>query len=176
MARRNAIVRRLPAIETLGSVSVICTDKTGTLTRNEMMVTSVLSSAHLFAIDGTGYGPKGTISLDETEVNGADHGILEELAKASALCNDAALREHGGIWVVEGDPMEGALLAFSAKTGLDVRGELSHWTRTDAIPFDASHRYMGTLNHDHDNHAFIFVKGAPEQSLAMCRDQRSRRH
>ncbi|QIB64855.1 cation-transporting P-type ATPase [Kineobactrum salinum] len=172
MARRNAIVRRLPAIETLGSVSVICTDKTGTLTRNEMAVASALSSAHLFRIGGSGYEPKGTISLDNTEVSSADHSILEELARSSALCNDAALREHEGSWVVEGDPMEGALLAFCGKAGLDVRGELSRWTRTDAIPFDASHRYMATLNHDHDDHAYIFVKGAPEQVLTMCRDQR----
>jgi len=172
MARRNAIVRRLPAIETLGSVSVICTDKTGTLTRNEMMVSSVATGAHLFAFEGTGYEPKGAIRLGEDIINSSHYAVLTELARAAALCNDAALREHDGVWGVEGDPMEGALLALSGKTGLDVRQEQAAWTRTDAIPFDARHRFMATLNHDHDGHAFIFVKGAPEQILAMCKDQR----
>jgi len=173
MARRNAIVRRLPAIETLGSVSVICSDKTGTLTRNEMMVASVLSHRHLFALEGDGYTPKGTLKLEDTHVAPSEHAVLEELARAAALCNDATLREHEGIWKVEGDPMEGALLAFAGKMDVDVRKEQAVWTRTDAIPFDAKHRFMATLNHDHERHAFVFVKGAPEQILAMCHDQRS---
>jgi magnesium-transporting ATPase (P-type) len=172
MARRNAIVRRLPAIETLGSVSVICTDKTGTLTRNEMMVTSVVTNAHIFSLEGSGYEPNGVIKLNDSATRGCDHAILDELGRAAALCNDASLHEREGIWTVEGDPMEGALLAFSGKIGLDVRKELSTWTRTDAIPFDAKHRFMATLNHDHENHAFISVKGAPEQLLSMCKEQR----
>ena len=173
MARRSAIVRRLPAIETLGSVSVICTDKTGTLTRNEMMVATVLTPHHLFTLDGTGYEPKGALRLKDEEIPPSDHQVLDELARAAALCNDAALRELDGVWTVEGDPMEGALLAFSGKTGMEVRKEIGAWTRTDAIPFDAKHRFMATLNHDHDRHAFIFVKGAPERVLSMCKAQRS---
>ena len=173
MARRNAIVRRLPAIETLGSVSVICTDKTGTLTRNEMMVASVLTHQHLFALEGTGYEPKGLLTLHNAQVAPSEHGVLEELARAAALCNDAALREHDGVWHVEGDPMEGALLAFAGKMNVDGRKEQAAWTRTDAIPFDAKHRFMATLNHDHERHAFVFVKGAPERILSMCKDQRS---
>lgn len=172
MARRNAIVRRLPAIETLGSVSVICTDKTGTLTRNEMMVASVLTHRHLFSLDGNGYEPKGTLKLNEVNVSPAEHLVLEELARSATLCNDAALREHNGVWVVEGDPMEGALLAFSEKMDINARQEQAAWTRTDAIPFDARYRFMATLNHDHEGHACIFVKGAPEQILAMCVNQR----
>ncbi len=172
MARRNAIVRRLPAIETLGSVSVICTDKTGTLTRNEMMVASVLTSQHLFALEGDGYAPKGLLKLDEAHVAPSEHAVLEELARAAALCNDAFLREHNGVWTVEGDPMEGALLAFAGKMDVDVRKAQAAWTRADAIPFDAKHRFMATLNHNHERHAFVFVKGAPEQILAMCQDQR----
>ena len=172
MARRNAIVRRLPAIETLGSVSVICTDKTGTLTRNEMMVASVVTHTHIFSIDGNGYEPNGAIKLNDSGVNGRDHAILEELGRAAALCNDASLHEREGVWTVEGDPMEGALLALSGKIGMHVREELSEWTRTDAIPFDAKHRFMATLNHDHENHAFVAVKGAPEQLLSMCEEQR----
>lgn len=172
MARRNAIVRRLPAIETLGSVSVICSDKTGTLTRNEMMVASVLSHRHLFRLEGTGYEPKGTLTLDEAQVEPGEHAVLAELARAAALCNDAALREQAGVWTVQGDPMEGALLAFAEKMDVDTRKIQAEWRRTDAIPFDSGHRYMATLNHDHEGRAFVFVKGAPEQVLAMCADQR----
>ena len=172
MARRNAIVRRLPAIETLGSVSVICTDKTGTLTRNEMMVASVLTRQHLFALEGDGYAPKGLLKLEDAHVVPFEHVVLEELARAATLCNDAFLREHNAVWTVEGDPMEGALLAFAGKMDVDVRKTQAGWTRTDAIPFDAKYRFMATLNHNHERHAFVFVKGAPEQILTMCRDQR----
>jgi magnesium-transporting ATPase (P-type) len=173
MARRNAIVRRLPAIETLGSVSVICTDKTGTLTRNEMMVASVLSHNQLFSLEGSGYEPKGALKLDNSHVSPAEHVILEELARAATLCNDAALREHNGVWVVEGDPMEGALLSFAGKMDINTRQEQAMWQRTDAIPFDAKHRFMATLNHNHEQHACIFIKGAPERILAMCTSQRA---
>jgi magnesium-transporting ATPase (P-type) len=172
MARRNAIVRRLPAIETLGSVSVICTDKTGTLTRNEMMVASVATSAHRLSIDGTGYEPTGTIRLHGHPVRGREHPLLQELARAAALCNDTSLLERDGAWTVEGNPMEGALLALSGKCGLEAHQELAAWTRTDAIPFDAQHRFMASLNHDHEGHAVISVKGAPEQILTMCAQQR----
>lgn len=172
MARRNAIVRRLPAIETLGAVSVICSDKTGTLTRNEMMVASVLTHRYLFKVEGSGYEPKGALKLDDAHVSPAEHTVLEELARAATLCNDGALREHGDVWAVEGDPMEGALLAFSGKMDVDIRHEQAIWTRTDAIPFDARNRFMATLNHDHEQHAWVFVKGAPERILTMCGNQR----
>ena len=171
MAKRNVIVRRLPAIETLGSVSVICTDKTGTLTRNEMMVVSVLDYRHLFTIEGNGYAPEGAVKLEDELVSRSEHMVLEELARAAALCNDATLRQHNYVWTVEGDPMEGALLSFAGKMDIDAREELQKWTRTDAIPFDAKHRYMATLFHDHEQHAVIFVKGAPEQVMALCKDQ-----
>ncbi|PSJ15954.1 carbonate dehydratase [Nitrosomonas supralitoralis] len=171
MAKRNAIVRRLPAIETIGSVSVICTDKTGTLTRNEMMVSSVLTHQHLFTLEGIGYEPRGTILLENSEISSKEYAVLEELARAAALCNDAALHDREGAWMVEGDPMEGALLAFASKIGIDARKEQLAWTRTDAIPFDAKHRFMATLNHDHERHAFVFIKGAPERILSMCKNQ-----
>ncbi len=172
MARRNAIVRHLPAIETLGSVSVICTDKTGTLTRNEMMVASVLTHQHLFTLEGTGYEPRGELKLEQANVSLSEHTVLEELARASALCNDASLGEQDSGWHVEGDPMEGALLAFAGKMDVDAREEQLKWTRTSAIPFDAKHRYMAALSHDDENHAFVFVKGAPEQVIGMCQNQR----
>ncbi len=173
MARRKVIVRHLPAIETIGSVSVICTDKTGTLTRNEMMVASVLDARHVYEVQGTGYEPAGAIRLDATEINPDKHAILDELATAFALCSDAALKELDGVWSVEGDPMEGALLAAAEKIGANVRALRALWARTDAIPFDARHRYMATLNHDHERRAFIFVKGAPERILALCANQRA---
>lgn len=173
MARRNTIVRRLPAIETIGAVSVICTDKTGTLTRNEMVVATVLARRHVLTLDGVGYDPKGRILLDGRQVDAQGHGVLQELARASVLCNDAALRQHRGNWAVEGDPMEGALLAFAEKTGADVQKLRAGWTRTDAIAFDSQTRFMATLCHNHERQAFIYVKGAPERILAMCANQRA---
>lgn len=173
MARRNAIVRRLPAIETLGSVSVICSDKTGTLTRNEMMVATLVAGAgHIYSVDGNGYAPEGGVQLAAADVNPSEHAILVEFARASALCNDAALRRHGEGWKVEGDPMEGALKALAGKIMRQGPEPFDGWTRADAIPFDAKHRYMAVLHHDHDGYGWIHVKGAPEQILAMCSGQR----
>ncbi|MEX2354117.1 MAG: cation-transporting P-type ATPase, partial [Gammaproteobacteria bacterium] len=173
MARRNAIVRRLPAIETLGSVSVICTDKTGTLTRNEMTVVSLVTTKTLFTVTGTGYDPAGDIHQDDDRIDPNEVPVTTELGLAALLCNDARLHEKDGVWSVEGDPMEGALLAYARKAGLDEITLHGNWTRTDLIPFDAKHRFMATLNHDHENHACIFVKGAPEQILSMCDTQRT---
>lgn len=172
MARRNAIVRRLPAIETIGSVSVICTDKTGTLTRNEMVVVSVATAEHLFSIDGNGYAPAGAIHLGEQTVNAVDHNVLADIARGAALCNDAVLHARSDEWHVEGDPMEGALLALSGKISGNEESSFAAFTRTDAIPFDANHKYMAVLHHDHEGHAWIDVKGAPERVLAMCPRQR----
>ncbi len=171
MARRNAIVRRLPAIETLGSVSVICSDKTGTLTRNEMMVATVAAASHTYTVGGEGYAPEGPLSLDETERTTETAPILTEIARAAALCNDAMLHRHGSGWRVEGDPMEGALKALAGKITGAGADAFSGWSRTDAIPFDANHRYMAVLHHDHEGHTSIDVKGAPEVIIAMCADQ-----
>ncbi|MCM0613813.1 cation-transporting P-type ATPase [Marinobacter sediminum] len=173
MARRNAIVRRLPAIETLGSVSVICTDKTGTLTRNDMSVVSVVVDGRFYTIEGAGYEPRGQVKLDGSVISVPDHPQLAELGRVAALCNDAELKRHDDTWAVEGDPMEGALLALAGKAELDGDGERSQWTRTDVIPFDARHKFMASLHHDHENHAFIAIKGAPEQILTMCKSQRT---
>ena len=153
MARRNAIVRRLPAIEAIGSVSVICTDKTGTLTRNEMVVAAAETPEGVFEISGEGYAPEGAVSPE---------GDLAALARAALLCNDAALLQRGGVWFVEGDPMEGALLAFAGKLGPGDKGQ-----RLDAIPFDSRHRFMAVLTDDPAGRV-IHVKGAPERVLMMC--------
>ncbi len=171
MARRNAIVRRLPAIETIGAVSVICSDKTGTLTRNEMMAATIATAAQGYTVGGSGYAPEGTIRIGETVHDARDDAVLREVAHVAALCNDAVLRAHETDWRVEGDPMEGALQALAGKITGDHAQAFAGWTRTDAIPFDASHRYMAVLHHDHEGHARIDVKGAPERVLEMCADQ-----
>ncbi len=171
MAKRNAIIRRLPSIETIGAVSVICTDKTGTLTRNEMMVSSVITDKHIFTLEGEGYSPVGEFRLNEALIDVKEHLLLNEIAQASLLCNDASINQTGETWDVVGDPMEGALLSFSAKVGLDLSEENATWKRTDVIPFDAAHCYMATLNHNHEGESIIFVKGAPERILAMSRQQ-----
>ncbi|MDP1908333.1 MAG: HAD-IC family P-type ATPase, partial [Hyphomicrobium sp.] len=173
MARRNAIIRRLPAVETLGSVTVICTDKTGTLTRNEMTVRRVISAGQVFEVSGVGYAPHGGFSVDGNEISIAEHTVILELARAALLCNDALLREHDSVWRVEGDPTEGALLPLAMKAGLDPAFEHESLPRTDAIPFESEHRFMATLHHDHAGHGFIYVKGAPERVLEMCASQRS---
>ncbi len=172
MARRNAIVRRLPAIETLGSVSVICSDKTGTLTRSEMMVASVCVGHTMGTVDGSGYEPAGSIR-PEGSGEPVPERTVHELARAGLLCNDAALREVDGIWSVEGEPMEGALIAFASKAGLDPAAERAKWARTDSIPFDARHRYMAAMLHDHEGHGMVVVKGAPERILEMCDRERA---
>jgi magnesium-transporting ATPase (P-type) len=173
MARRNAIVRRLPAIETLGSVSVICTDKTGTLTRNEMVVTTLAAGDCRFAIGGDGYAPHGEVRIGDAPVDPADHPVLGEFARAAALCNDAALRRTEAGWRIEGDPMEGALLSLAGKiAGADDMPPFQDYPRSDAIPFDAAYRYMAVLHHDAGGRALVHVKGAPEAILAMCKDQR----
>jgi calcium-translocating P-type ATPase len=155
MAQRNAIVRRLPAIEAIGSVSVICTDKTGTLTRNEMVVVAAETVEGAFAVAGEGYAPTGAIS---------PAGDVAPLARAAALCNDASLHCKDGVWIVEGDPMEGALLAFAGKLAGDHPAR-----RLDAIPFDSRHRFMAVLT-DGPQGRVTHVKGAPERVLRMCGD------
>ncbi|MBN2896679.1 MAG: HAD-IC family P-type ATPase [Campylobacterales bacterium] len=169
MAKRNAIVRRLPAIETIGAVSVICTDKTGTLTRNEMMVAAVALEGATLHVKGEGYAPLGDILEGAQEVSSKAYRALDLMAKVCVLCNDAELRNDGG-WSVEGDPMEGALLAFAGKAGCDFAACRGEYQRTDAIPFDAKHQYMATLHHNHKTQAeaFIYLKGAPEKVLALC--------
>ena len=153
MAQRNAIIRRLPAIEAIGSVSVICTDKTGTLTRNEMVVAAAETPDGTFAISGAGYAPEGAITPT---------GDLGPLARAAALCNDAHLHHKDGVWTVEGDPMEGALLAFAGKVGIERAAQ-----RLDALPFDSRHRFMAVLT-DGAAGRLVHVKGAPERVLRMC--------
>ncbi|HEV8078395.1 MAG TPA: HAD-IC family P-type ATPase, partial [Marinobacter sp.] len=166
MATRHAVVRRMPVIETLGAVSVICSDKTGTLTRNEMMVTAAVVAGKRLDIEGEGYEPDGDIRDGKDVAAGSP--LLSELARAAALCSDAQLERHKGTIRVAGDPMEGALKVFAQKAGFDLQADGLQWPRSDEVPFDAEYRFMATLNHDHHRHGVIYVKGAPERILEMC--------
>lgn len=174
MAKRNAIIRRLPAIETLGSVSVICTDKTGTLTRNEMMAVSFLSAGRGYRVAGDGYDPEGGIRSRDGDAADRDSALIEEAGRTALLCNDASLQNKDGVWMVEGDPMEGALVAFAARAGLDRVAERLAFSRIDVLPFDARHRFMATLNRAEDGALTLHVKGAPETLIALAANQRSR--
>lgn len=174
MAKKNAIIRRLPAVETLGSVTVICSDKTGTLTRNEMTVKTVTTGAGICEVSGAGYDPHGTFSLDGQDVTSEGFPLLKEVAQAALLCNDATLTETDNQWQMHGDPTEGALITLALKAGLVQSHCQTQFPRTDAIPFESQHRFMATLHHDHAGHGFIYIKGAPEQVLDMCHHQRMR--
>lgn len=172
MARRQAIIRVLPAVEALGSVTCICSDKTGTLTRNEMTVQSVATAEHDFNVTGAGYAPHGEFLRAGTSINGQDDPLLEEVLRAGLLCNDASVRELNAQWVADGDPTEAALVVAAMKAGLDPLVEAERRPRRDIIPFESEHRFMATLHHDHTGHAFAFVKGAPERVFEMCRCER----
>ena len=168
MASRNAIIRRLPSVETLGSVSVICSDKTGTLTRNEMTVRSIItaetSSDRSYEVEGSGYAPEGRLRRNGEDVEPSDDPVLLQLLQCSRACNDASIsQDEHGAWQLHGAPTEGALITLAHKGGLgDYQPE-----RLDAIPFESEHKYMATLNED-DGRRVVFLKGAPERVIEMC--------
>jgi magnesium-transporting ATPase (P-type) len=166
MAQRNAIIRRLPAVETLGSVSRICSDKTGTLTLMEMMVVSAVTAEAAYQITGNGYEPKGEIKKDGKPAG--DVPALKLMGRVSMLCNDAELFEEDGIWKVEGDPTEGALYPFASKLGMDRQAEQAASPRIDTIPFESEHKFMATLHKAADGKEMLLVKGAPEVILEHC--------
>ncbi len=172
MAARNAIVRRLPAVETLGATTVICSDKTGTLTRNEMTARSVVTTAGHAEAEGSGYAPVGALSPRE----GGDVALAAAqcVARIGLLCNDAQLHGADDGWRIDGDPMEGALLALAGKAGFDGASLRSAHPRLDEVPFDAAHRFMATLHAEDGSAALVCVKGAPEQMLALCIAQAGR--
>jgi magnesium-transporting ATPase (P-type) len=170
MAGRNAIIRRMPAVETLGAVTTICSDKTGTLTKNEMTVQRLVMADQFIEVSGVGYAPHGGFTADGCDV---DPAALVDIGRIALLCNDASLRETGGEWKLEGDPTEGALLTLAFKCGLDPHFEAEALPRIDVIPFESEHRFMATLHHDHAGHALVFVKGAPERVIGMCSRQRA---
>jgi cation-transporting P-type ATPase F len=165
MAQRNAIVRRLPAVETLGEVDVVCTDKTGTLTANEMTVRIVVTSDGEHAVTGVGYNEPGQILGD----NGAPGSeLLAELVTAGVCCNEARLDIDQQEKVVVGDPMEAALLVLAEKAGVDLETVQNLQPRVDLIPFESEQRFMATLHRTGNEAAVLYVKGAPETILALC--------
>jgi len=171
MAQRNAIIRRLPAVETLGSVSRICSDKTGTLTLMEMMVVSAVTADATYQITGDGYAPEGEIKKDGRPAG--KQPVLDLMGRVSMLCNDAELFEEDGAWKVEGDPTEGALYPFAAKLGMERQSELAASPRVDAIPFESEHKFMATMHKSADGKELLFVKGAPEVILEHCDRQQT---
>jgi Ca2+-transporting ATPase len=167
MAARRAIIRKLPAVETLGSTTVICSDKTGTLTRNEMTVQALWTPAGSYALSGVGYAPQGELRRGEERL-GAPPEDARELLVAGALCNDASVRPKDGTWELTGDPTEGALVVAAEKAGLRVAEARGRHTRVDAIPFESEHQYMATLHTDGAGACDVFLKGAPEVVLRRC--------
>lgn len=189
MAARCAVIRKLPAVETLGSTTVICSDKTGTLTQNQMTVTRLLAGGECFALSGVGYEPKGEIrylgeiglqeehnqALGSQPLSMEDwHGrvALLECLRAGMLCNDAVLVEEAGHYDIHGDPTEGALLVAARKAGLDHHVLQEELPRLDVLPFESERQYMATL-HDTgpDRHRLIYVKGSLERILAQCQER-----
>jgi Ca2+-transporting ATPase len=170
MIKRNALVRRLPAVETLGSTSVICSDKTGTLTKDEMTAQQVYVGGRVFDVSGAGYEPRGEFTLDGQKADPTDD--LRELLRAGVLASDAQLvqGENGGPWEVHGDPTEGALVVAAAKAGLEKPKLDQEFPRTDEIPFDSTTKRMTTL-HRAGNEVTAYVKGAPEVLLSSCSTQ-----
>lgn len=171
MARRNAIIRQLPAVEALGSVTVICSDKTGTLTRNEMTVQHVICADHVFNISGVGYTPAGECNIDGHVIDPAHYPALTLAIRTGVLCNDARLQKEHGQWHVEGDPTEGALLVLGEKSSFSSHLANTAWPRLDVIPFESQYSFMATYHRDSDDKPWIFVKGAPERILEMCTTQ-----
>ena len=178
MARRNAIIRKLPAVETLGSTTVICSDKTGTLTKNEMTVQAIFAGGSVFDVEGAGYEPIGeiseTFSASENLPPVTSHvsplpPALHEVLMAGALCNDAQHLERDGRWMIAGDPTEGALLVAAKKAGINLNGLHAQFPRIDAIPFESERQFMATLHRvKSGGDSVLYLKGAVEKTIRLC--------
>jgi len=165
MADVNAIIRKLPAVETLGSTTVICSDKTGTLTENQMTVQKILAGGEVYEMSGSGYAPEGEIRSGKTQTDPASSPVLSECLRAGLLCNDSRLIRKDERWTVEGDPTEGALIVSAAKAGLKVDAAEA-WPRVDVIPFESERAYMATLHDPGGGKPPVaYVKGAVEKIL-----------
>jgi len=169
MAKRNAIIRKLPAVETLGSTTVICSDKTGTLTQNQMTVQAIYAGGEYFQVSGSGYTPEGEFNRLGKTIDPNHYPALLECLKAGLLCNDARLLADNDNWRIEGDPTEAALLVVAHKAGLHHASVNDNHPRLDAIPFESQHQFMATLHHNLDQDArHIYLKGSLESLLARC--------
>lgn len=169
LAQKNAIIRQLPAVETLGAVSVICTDKTGTLTRNEMVVRALVTPQSQWRVSGLGYGPDGQIQpLDASAPAAQGMDALQALLHAAVLCNDAHLQHTTeGDWHLDGDPTEGALLAAAQKADIDWQAVRQQRPRLHHIPFESASGFMATA-HAMSDQVLWLIKGAPEQLISRC--------
>jgi magnesium-transporting ATPase (P-type) len=167
MAQRHAIIRKLPAVETLGSTTVICTDKTGTLTKNEMTVKQVYDGQKLYEITGGGYAPEGEILEEGRSVKADADRQLSLLFRIGLLCNESKVIEEGGFYKVDGDPTEGALIVAAMKAGLNLEEERQNYPQLFIIPFESERGFMATLHRDGDRN-LVFVKGGPEKLLDLC--------
>ena len=170
MIKKNAIVRRLPAVETLGATTVICSDKTGTLTQNQMTVQKLVLSDREIAIEGAGYQPFGQFRQDGQSVQPSDDQTMALLLKAATLCNNAVLRqnEDSQHWEIIGDPTEGSLVVAAAKAGYQKEGLENEYPRLKEFPFDSDRKRMSTINQIPEGGNMLFVKGAPEQMIERC--------
>ncbi len=162
MASKNTIIRTMPAVEALGSATVICTDKTGTLTKNQMTVTQIYASGKMYEVTGTGYIPEGEFMFDGSPADPMDDRSLVETLRSGALCNDASFK---GTDSIDGDPTEGALLISAKKAGK------FFLPRKDVVPFEPEHRFMATLHEKEDGSKVVYVKGSPETILQMCKSE-----
>ena len=170
MARRQAITRKLPAVEALGSVTTICSDKTGTLTRNEMTARTVVTAERTYDVEGLGYEPTGGVTLDGAPAPLADHPDLHALVRAAALCNDARVTpDEAGRWRVVGQPTEGALTTLALKSGLGTAGA----RRIAAVPFESATKLAATLDRLAEDDVRIHVLGAPDRLLDRATTQRA---
>ena len=170
MARRNAIIRKLPAVETLGSTTVICSDKTGTLTKNEMTVQEVYAGNSFYNVTGTGYSPEGHYELNGAKINPTEHHDLFETLFIGYVCNESKLETVGVKYKVVGDPTEGALLAAGMKAGLHKSDKLKKTKLISVIPFESDNQYMATLVESHGK-PFIYIKGSIEKIMALSSTQ-----
>ncbi len=169
MANHNALVKSLPAVETLGSTTVICTDKTGTLTENQMTVTHMhLTNGSVYTVSGKGYEPKGTFSNKDGEIDLAEHVSLQEFMLAGAFSSNATLVKEEAYSIV-GDPTEGALVVLGKKASIDRKEkEAGEWERIGEIPFDSKAKYMATAYQQNNGEKTLFIKGAPDVLIDMC--------
>ena len=173
MAKRNAIVRKLPAVETLGSTTVICSDKTGTLTQNQMTVRELLAGGQAFTLTGVGYVPEGQFSCQAKPIDALQHPLLAECLRAGMLCNDSALVQTDDGWQAEGDPTETALIVSARKAGMCSDRIHQQFPRLDAIPFESQHQYMATLHAAGGDNGeaggpLVYLKGSVESILQRC--------
>jgi P-type Ca2+ transporter type 2C len=171
MVKRNALIRKLPAVETLGSVTTICSDKTGTLTQNKMVVQAVNILNHPLRVSGDGYSPEGEFQTSDGSMLPGDQSELRSLMMACVLCNDSVLQKEEGEWAILGDPTEGALLAVAGKAGLQKDEQTFKFPRVSEFPFSSERKRMSVIVQDRESGPSswqMFTKGSPELTLERC--------